>query len=51
MSLLATGQGINMDTGEFAELSAWITEVGLAGQTESAMLTGFCERALAFTFH
>jgi adenylate cyclase len=37
-----------MDTGEFAELSAWMTEVGLAGQTELAMLTGFCERASAF---
>jgi adenylate cyclase len=37
-----------MDTGEFAELSAWITESGLAGQTETATLAGFCERALAF---
>jgi len=33
-----------MDKDEFAKLSAWITEAGLAGQSESAILAGFCER-------
>lgn len=37
-----------MDDAQFAELHAWITEAGLAGQNETAMLTGFCERALHF---
>jgi adenylate cyclase len=37
-----------MDNGQFVELAAWITEAGLAGQTETATLAGFCERALAF---
>jgi adenylate cyclase len=32
---------------EFAQLSVWITEAGLAGQSESALLAGFCERELA----
>jgi adenylate cyclase len=36
-----------MDNDQFAELTAWITEAGLAGQDETATLTGFCERALA----
>ena len=36
-----------MDSDQFAELTAWITEAGLAGQSETATLTGFCERALA----
>ena len=37
-----------MDNAQFAELAAWITEAGLAGQSEIATLTGFCERALSF---
>jgi adenylate cyclase len=37
-----------MDNAQLAQLSAWITEAGLAGQTETATLAGFCERALAF---
>src|SRR5438093_1327009 len=37
-----------MDNGQFAELAAWVTVAGLAGQTETATLEGFCERALAF---
>jgi adenylate cyclase len=37
-----------MDDAQFAELSAWITEAELAGQNETAMLTGFCERAVHF---
>jgi adenylate cyclase len=36
-----------MDKDEFAKLSAWITEAGLAGQSESAILAGFCEREVA----
>jgi adenylate cyclase len=37
-----------MDNAQFAELAGWVTEAGLAGQTETATLEGFCERALAF---
>ncbi|HEY1236198.1 MAG TPA: adenylate/guanylate cyclase domain-containing protein [Candidatus Binatia bacterium] len=37
-----------MDNAEFAELAAWITEAGLAGQNEIATLNGFCERAVRF---
>jgi adenylate cyclase len=33
-----------MDNAQFAELSVWITEAGLAGQSETAILAGFCER-------
>jgi adenylate cyclase len=36
-----------MDNAQFAELSVWITEAGLAGQSESAILAGFCEREVA----
>jgi adenylate cyclase len=36
-----------MHHAQFAEFIAWISEAGLAGQTETALLTGFCERALA----
>jgi adenylate cyclase len=36
-----------MDKDEFAKLSAWSTEAGLAGQSESAILAGFCEREVA----
>jgi len=36
-----------MDKDQFAKLSAWITEAGLAGQSESAILAGFCEREVA----
>jgi adenylate cyclase len=32
---------------EIVELAAWIAEAGLAGKTETALLQGFCERALA----
>ena len=37
-----------MNDAQFAELAAWITDAGLAGQNESTTLTGFCERAVAF---
>jgi adenylate cyclase len=36
-----------MDRDQFAELSTWITEAGLAGQSESAILAGLCEREVA----
>jgi adenylate cyclase len=36
-----------MNDAQFAELTAWITETGLAGQNETTTLTGFCERAIA----
>src|SRR5213594_2716148 len=36
-----------MDNDQFAELSAWITEAGLAGQSEGAILAGFCESEVA----
>jgi adenylate cyclase len=36
-----------MDNTQFAELSVWITEAGLAGQSETAILAGFCQREVA----
>ena len=36
-----------MDDTQFAELAGWIAQAGLAGQTETATLAGFCERAVA----
>jgi adenylate cyclase len=36
-----------MDNAQFADLVSWITEAGLAGQTETAILAGFCEREIA----
>jgi adenylate cyclase len=36
-----------MDERQFEELVAWIAEVGLAGESETAMVTGFCARAIA----
>jgi len=36
-----------MDEKQFAELAGWIAEAGLAGQTETALVTGFCERVVA----
>jgi adenylate cyclase len=34
-----------MQDAQFAEFVAWISEAGLSGQTETALLAGFCERA------
>ena len=34
-----------MNDAQLADLAAWISEAGLAGLSEPAMLTGFCERA------
>jgi adenylate cyclase len=36
-----------MSNDPFADLTAWITEAGLAGQNETAVLTGFCEQISA----
>jgi adenylate cyclase len=36
-----------MNETQFSELAAWITEVGLAGRSETDMLAGFCDRAVA----
>lgn len=36
-----------MNDAQLAELSGWITEAGLAGQSEISALTGFCERIVA----
>ncbi len=38
-------RGDAMKESGFAELALWITEAGLAGESEIAMLGGFCERA------
>ena len=36
-----------MDRAKFVELSAWLTEAGLAGESETTLLDGFCRRAMA----
>ena len=36
-----------MDAGSLSVLAAWVTEAGLAGKTETAILDGFCRRAAA----
>lgn len=36
-----------MNDAQLTALASWITEAGLAGRSEPAMLTGFCERAIA----
>jgi adenylate cyclase len=36
-----------MSDPDIASLASWITNAGLAGKSEPAMLTGFCERAIA----
>src|SRR5437763_11253321 len=35
-----------MDPAKLIELSAWVTEAGLAGESETALLDGFCRRAV-----
>ena len=35
-----------MDVARFAELSAWLTEAGLAGESETEIVDGFCRRAI-----
>ena len=34
-----------MDPANFSELRKWLTEAGLAGTSETALLDGFCRRA------
>lgn len=36
-----------MNPSEFSALASWITQAGLAGQDETAALTGFCTRVMA----
>jgi len=36
-----------MNDAAIASLASWVTNAGLAGKSEPAMLTGFCERVLA----
>src|SRR5712692_5193719 len=36
-----------MNPAALSELAGWITEAGLAGTSEAAMLDGFCHRAVA----
>ncbi len=36
-----------MDDAQFAEMAAWISHAGLAGQDEAATVTEFCERLVA----
>src|SRR5688572_12713287 len=36
-----------MNDEKLHDLTAWVTEAGLTGTEETAMLAGFCERALA----
>jgi adenylate cyclase len=36
-----------MDDRQSTGLAAWVTEAGLVGQSETALLSGFCERAAA----
>lgn len=36
-----------MDDAQFAALSTWVTEAGLVGLTETALVAGFCERLAA----
>ena len=37
-----------MNDAQFVQLAAWITEAGLAGQSETSTLEGVCDRAVAF---
>jgi adenylate cyclase len=36
-----------MKEAQYSEITTWITEAGLEGRAETAMLTGFCERLTA----
>jgi adenylate cyclase len=36
-----------MNESQLSELATWITKAGLIGRAETAMLAGFCERAVA----
>jgi adenylate cyclase len=45
-SIVFRNVGVMNDT-QFAELSAWITEAGLAGRPETDLVAGFCDRLQA----
>ena len=36
-----------MDDTQFADIAAWISNAGLSGQDETAMVTEFCNRLVA----
>src|ERR1700719_3098062 len=36
-----------MNEAFFTEMSAWLTQAGLAGTSETAIVSGFCERCVA----
>jgi adenylate cyclase len=36
-----------MNDAVFAELSAWLTQAGLAGKSEIEIVSGFCDRCVA----
>ena len=36
-----------IDEEQLTELTAWLTGAGLAGESELALVIGFCERAVA----
>jgi hypothetical protein len=36
-----------MNNAQFAKIAGWLTQAGLAGEPETAILTGFCERCVA----
>jgi adenylate cyclase len=36
-----------MNDAKFSDIAAWLTQAGLAGERETAILTGFCERCVA----
>jgi adenylate cyclase len=38
---------VTMNDAQFADVAGWLTQAGLAGESEAAILTGFCERCVA----
>src|SRR6516164_11515748 len=40
------GRNQFMDEAAFNALSAWVTEAGLVGRTESELMAGFCRRVV-----
>jgi adenylate cyclase len=38
---------LHMNEAFFAELSAWLTQAGLAGTAETEIVSGFCDRCVA----
>jgi hypothetical protein len=46
LGVSSNGRWPRMDPASFSELCAWLTEAGLAGKSEIALLDGRCRRAL-----